>query len=239
LLNETITWVHHWSDRTFSFRTTRSSSFRFVAGEFATIGLEGTPMRAYSIVSPPWADYLEFLSIKVADGALTSKLQHVKEGDTLLIRPKVTGTLRNDLLEDGGKLVLLATGTGLAPFMSLLQDIETLERWSQIELYHNVRYREDLAYFDMLSTEMSTSEVGDLAAGKVFYHPLVTSEGAPRITTMLTNGNILTSENDRIMICGNLPFNKECAIVLKNKGMVEGSFRAPGQFVTEQAFVER
>lgn len=237
MLKEKITWVHHWSERTFSFRTTRSPSFRFVAGEFATIGLEGTPLRAYSIVSPPWADYLEFLSIIVPDGALTSKLQHVSVGDELLIRPKVTGTLRNDLLTDGDRLVLLATGTGLAPFMSLLQDIETLERWDHIDLYHNVRYREDLAYADLLSTSLAKSEVGELASGKIRYVPLVTGEGAPRITNLLPTS--ILNDSDRVMVCGNLTFNRECVTIMKDKGLVEGTFRGPGHFVTEQAFVER
>jgi ferredoxin--NADP+ reductase len=146
MLEETVTWVRHWSEHTFSFKTTRSPGLRFNAGEFTMMGLEieGKPLlRAYSIVSPPWAEELEWLSVKVPNGPLTSKLQHIQVGDTVVIKPKPVGTLRNEALKLGSKLWLLSTGTGLAPFLSLIRDLDTLEKWNKINLVHSVRHRED------------------------------------------------------------------------------------------------
>ncbi len=153
MIQEKVISVHHWSERTFSFKTTRSESFRFYAGEFAMIGLRvdnRNILRAYSIVSPPWKEELEFLSIKVQNGDLTSRLQHITPGDNIILMEKTTGTLRNDALLKGGTLHMLATGTGLAPFMSLIRDIETLETWDKISIVHSVRDKKDLAYHNDL-----------------------------------------------------------------------------------------
>ncbi len=165
MITEKVISVHHWSDRTFSFKTTRSQTFKFNAGEFAMCGLtiDGkNVLRAYSIVSPPWADELEFLSIKIADGQLTSKLQHIQVGDAVIMNPKSTGTLRNDALNKGGDLYLLGTGTGLAPFMSLIRDVETLETWDKITVVHSVRNRDDLAYYDLLSTGFAGDDLEEM-----------------------------------------------------------------------------
>lgn len=246
IFEETVTAVHHWSDRTFSFRTTRNPAFRFNAGEFVLIGImhEGKRIRrAYSMVSPPWSEELEFLSIKIADGALTSRLQHIKLGDQIIVGDKPTGTLRNDALLKGGKLWLLATGTGLAPFMSLIQDLDILETWSQIHLIHSVRGVEDLAYQTDLTTAFldhhRSGELHDTIKGIVTYLPIVTGQGNPRITTQLTSGELaINTAQDKIMLCGNMTFNKEVMAWCDEQGMIEGSLREPGQYVVERAFVE-
>lgn len=245
MLTEKVTWVHHWSDRTFSFKTTRSPEFRFNAGEFAMIGLiiDGKKvLRAYSIVSPPWADYLEFLSIKMPDGQLTSVLQHIKIDDEIVIMEKTTGTLRNDAVVKGGNLWLLATGTGLAPFVSLIRDIETLETWDKIYIVHSVRDRKDLAYHDELATSFKETEpdIYDMIVSKLVYIPIVTGEGGSRITTQLQDGVLtINPGRDKIMLCGNLEFNKQVASWCRSKGLIEGSLRDPGEFVLERAFVEQ
>jgi ferredoxin/flavodoxin---NADP+ reductase len=245
MITEKVTWVHHWSDRTFSFKTTRSESFRFYAGEFAMIGLRvnnKNVLRAYSVVSPPWKEELEFLSIKIQDGELTSKLQHIQVGDEVILAEKTTGTLRNDALVKGGNLYMLATGTGLAPFMSLIRDIETLETWDKIHIIHSVRYSKDLAYTKDLANNFIELEpdLHEMIAGKLFYNPLITGLGDKRITTQMYE-NILNIDynRDKIMLCGNLEFNKEVSDYCISKGMVEGSLREPGTFVIERAFVEK
>ena len=174
MITEKVTWVHHWSDRTFSFKTTRSNTFRFHAGEFAMIGLNVNNkniLRAYSIVSPPWKEELEFLSIKIQDGELTSRLQHIQVGDEVILAEKTTGTLRNEALIKGGRLHMFATGTGLAPFMSLIRDIETLETWQAINLVHSVRDIKDLAYYSDLSESFKNVEpdLHGMIKEKVFY----------------------------------------------------------------------
>jgi ferredoxin--NADP+ reductase len=242
MITETVTSVHHWSDRTFSFKTTRSQTFKFNAGEFAMVGLviDGkNVLRAYSVVSPPWADELEFLSIKITDGELTSKLQHIKVGDEVIINPKTTGTLRNDELKKGGNLYLLATGTGLAPFMSLIRDVETLETWEKIYIVHSVRNRDDLAYYDLLSTQFEGDDLEEMVKPVLNYIPIVTGEGDKRITKQLDTTLNIDPTKDKIMICGNLDFNYEVADWCKNKGMQEGSLREPGDYVLERAFVEK
>jgi ferredoxin--NADP+ reductase len=237
VLKEIITKITHWSDRTFSFRCTRSDTFRFNSGEFAMIGLrinEKNCIRAYSVVSPPWADYLEFLSIKNV-GPLTNELSQIKEGDSLLILPKCTGTLRNDFLTDGGnRLVLLATGTGLAPFMSTVRDLDVLERFDCIQVIHSVRNRNDLAYFEELQTNFKDAEpeLYDLINSKLSYIPLVTSEGDKRIDARFLQ------QSDRVMACGNLQFNYDVMDWCANLGMREGSNREQGEFVIEKAFVD-
>jgi ferredoxin--NADP+ reductase len=247
MFTEKVTWVHHWSDRTFSFKCTRNTSFRFIAGEFAMIGLmhEGKRIiRAYSIVSPPWAEELEFLSIKIQDGELTSKLQHIEVGSEVVIMPKCTGTLVNSALHKGGELWMLATGTGLAPFMSLIRDLETLETWTKIHIVHSVRDAKDLAYNKDLLTAFKDhpqdGELHEMVADVFEYHPILTGKGEPRITTQLTTKQLpIDVYNDKIMVCGNLEFNHQIADWCKSQGMQEGSIREPGQFVVERAFVEK
>lgn len=242
MITETVTWVHHWSDRTFSFKTTRSQSFKFYAGEFAMVGLviNGKKViRAYSVVSPPWAEELEFLSIKISDGELTSQLQHIKVGDEVILNPKTTGTLRNDALKKGGDLYLLGTGTGLAPFMSLIRDIETLETWDNIHIVHSVRNRDDLAYYDLLSTGFQGDDLEEMVKPVLNYIPIVTGEGDKRITQQLGDTLKIDPSKDKIMICGNLDFNYEVADWCKANGMQEGSLREPGDYVLERAFVEK
>jgi len=243
LYKEKVTWVHHWGDRTFSFRTTRNQSFRFNAGEFAMIGLE-TPdkniLRAYSVVSAPWEEELEWLSVKVQDGDLTSRLQHLKVGDEVIMQPKCVGTLRNDALTNGEVLWMLATGTGLAPFMSLIRDIETLERWSKIVLVHSVRNREELAYNHELTRKFVGTELFEILHGSLEYVPIVTGEGDKRITEQLESGDLsVNTGTDRIMICGNMQFNEDIMAWCESKGMSEGTLRTPGEYVFERAFVEK
>lgn len=245
MLTEKVTWVHHWSDRTFSFKTTRSDTFRFYAGEFAMIGLRidnKNILRAYSVISPPWKEELEFLSIKIQDGQLTSRLQHIKEGDEIILMEKTTGTLRNDALVKGGELYMLATGTGLAPFMSLIRDIETLETWDKIHLVHSVRDSKDLAYTIDLANNFANLEpdLHELIASKLFYKPIITGFGDKRITSQLEDNTLnIDYSKDKIMLCGNLEFNQQVSDFCISKGMIEGSLREPGTFVIERAFVEK
>lgn len=247
MFTERVTWVHHWSDRTFSFKCTRNTSFRFHAGEFAMIGLlhKGKKiLRAYSVVSPPWSEELEFLSIKMADGELTSKLQHIEVGSEVIIMPKCTGTLVNSALDKGGDLWMLATGTGLAPFMSLIRDLETLETWDKINIVHSVRNPDDLAYnLDLLTAFKDhpvDGELYDMVNRVLNYIPIVTGNGDPRITTQLETGQLpVNPEKDKVMVCGNIEFNHDIAAWCQSVGMKEGSIREPGQYVVERAFVER
>ncbi len=245
MITEKVTWVQHWSDRTFSFKTTRSDTFRFYAGEFAMIGLRvdnRNILRAYSVVSPPWKEELEFLSIKIQDGDLTSRLQHIKEGDEVILMEKTTGTLRNDALVKGGTLHMLATGTGLAPFMSLVRDIETLETWDKIHLVHSVRDSKDLAYTIDLANNFKDLEpdLHELIREKLFYRPIITGLGDRRITTQLENDELnIDYKTDKVMLCGNLEFNQQVSEFCISKGMTEGSLREPGTFVIERAFVEK
>lgn len=245
MITEKVTWVHHWSDRTFSFKTTRSTTFRFTAGEFAMIGLRvdnRNILRAYSVVSPPWKEELEFLSIKIQDGDLTSRLQHIKVGDEVILAEKTTGTLVNSALNKGGDLYMLATGTGLAPFMSLIRDIETLETWDKIHIVHSVRNEKDLAYtVDLANNFIDLEpELHEMIAGKLFYKPIITGLGDSRITTQLEEGTIaIDYSKDKVMLCGNLEFNEQVSKWCISKGMTEGSLREPGSFVIEKAFVEK
>jgi ferredoxin--NADP+ reductase len=242
MLEETVTWVHHWSEHTFSFKTTRNPSLRFNSGEFTMMGLEveGKPLlRAYSIVSPPWADELEWLSVKVPNGPLTSRLQHIQVGDTVLIKPKPVGTLRNEALLDGQTLWLLATGTGLAPFMSLIRDLETLERWPKINIVHSVRDEQDLAYKQDLITAFKDQDLAELVEPKLTYIPIVTSQGDPRITYQLGNSLNIDPVNDRVMLCGNIQFNEQVCAWLESKGMQEGTLDTPASYVLERAFVSK
>jgi ferredoxin--NADP+ reductase len=237
MLTEKVIEINHWSDRIFSFKTTRSESFRFNSGEFAMIGQninDKNIIRAYSIVSPPWADYLEFLSIKNV-GLLTDQISNMGQGDDVLLLPKCTGTLRNTFLTEGGKrLVLLATGTGLAPFMSTIRDIDLIEAYEEIHLVHSVRDRDDLAYwYELLSVFENEPDLHELLKDKLEYTALITGQGDPRIDARFIQAD------DRVMACGNLQFNYDVVEWCKALGMTEGSNRTPGQFVIEKAFVDQ
>ena len=254
---QTVTAVRHWTDRLFSFRTTRPASLRFRSGEFVMIGLpgdDGKPiLRAYSIASPNWDDELEFYSIKVPDGPLTSRLQHIQPGQQIILRPKPVGTLVLDALLPGKRLWFLATGTGIAPFASLMRDPETFERYEQVIMMHTCRTADELAYgrelvenlqHDPLLTEMFGPEF----ASRLLYYPTTTREETSqmgRITENLTSGRVfhdlnlppITPENDRAMICGSLNFNIDVKSVLEGFGLREGANSDPKEFVVEKAFV--
>lgn len=251
---ETILSVHHWTDSLFSFTTSRDTGFRFRSGEFTMIGLEigGRPLvRAYSIVSATYDDTLEFLSIKVPEGPLTSRLQHIKEGDGLLVSRKPTGTLVADYLLPGRNLYMLATGTGLAPFMSLIKDPEIYESYEKIVLLHGCRKVAELAYGDWIETElMRHALVGEQAARQLIYYPTVTREPfrhRGRITDLLAGGQLtadvglpaLSSSDDRIMLCGSPGMVQDVRSILAELDFEEGSSSRPGSFVVERAFVER
>lgn len=251
---ERVLTVHHWTDRLFSFSCTRDAAFRFGAGQFAMIGLlaEGKPLvRAYSMVSPPWEEHLEFLSIKVQDGPLTSRLQHIRPGDRVLIGRKATGTLVPENLLPGRTLWLCGTGTGLAPFMSLIRDPEIYDRFEKIVLVHTVRQVAELAYRDLISKELPEHELlGELAREKLVYYPSVTREAFPtqgRITTLIESGRIfadlglppISPESDRVMICGSEALNADMRRLLEARGFEEGANNAPGTYVVEKAFVTK
>jgi len=251
---EKVLSVHHWTDRLFTFTTTRDPSLRFSNGHFTMIGLrvDGKPLlRAYSIVSANYEEHLEFLSIKVPDGPLTSRLQHVKIGDTIIVGRKPTGTLLLDYLLPGKRLYLLATGTGLAPFMSIVRDPETYERFEQVVLVHGVRQKDELAYHDLLLQHLPQHEfLGELVSGKLLYYPTVTREAyrnMGRVTELMDNGKLAADLNlpplnpaeDRVMICGSPSMLRDLKVMLEGLGFSEGNTSKPGAFVIERAFVEQ
>ncbi len=251
---EKVLSVRHWTDTLFSFRATRSSSFRFQNGQFAMIGLEvdGRPLlRAYSMASANHEDELEFFSIKVADGPLTSKLQRIKEGDTILVGRKATGTLISDNLIPGKRLLLLSTGTGLAPFASLIKDPDVYERFETIVLVHGCRQVSELAYGEELVAKLRDDELfGPLLTEKLLYYPTVTREpfrNRGRITDLITSNQLFTDihqrplniDDDRIMMCGSPGMLEELKVMFEARGFAEGSHSEPGHFVIEKAFVER
>ncbi|MBU8542320.1 ferredoxin--NADP reductase [Roseomonas sp. CGMCC 1.13459] len=251
---ERVLTVHHWTDRLFSFTCTRDPRFRFVAGQFAMIGLmvEGKPLvRAYSLVSPPWEETLEFLSIKVQDGPLTSRLQHITPGDGVLIGRKATGTLLIENLLPGGTLWLFATGTGLAPFLSLIRDPETYDRFDRVVVVHTVRQVAELAYRELISTDLPQHELlGELARDKLVYYPSVTRESFPnqgRVTTLVESGRLcadlglppISPERDRAMLCGSEAMNADMRVLLEHRGFTEGANNRPATFVVEKAFVTK
>ena len=235
---ETVTWVHHWTDKTFSFKTTRNKSFRFINGEFAMIGLiiDDKPLvRAYSIASANYDDHLEFLSIKVPDGPLTSKLQHLKVGDEVVIMPKSTGTLTIDNLTPADNLYLLATGTGLAPFMSIIRDPATYEKFKSVILCHTTRTHEEHAYSNVI-TEIASHF-------PLKYYDTCTQEDYVRKGRFwehiekFTNGGF-NRDTDRVMVCGGPDMNFECRDYFEEAGFVEGNLGEAGDFVLERAFVD-
>jgi ferredoxin--NADP+ reductase len=252
---ETVLSVRHWTDSLFSFTTTRSPSFRFSNGQFTMMGLEtdgGRPLvRAYSMASPNYEDTLEFFSIKVPDGPLTSRLQHIKASDRILVSKKPTGTLVVDNLLPGRFLYLLSTGTGLAPFMSIIRDPETYERYEKVVLVHGCRQVAELAYGERITGELPRDElIGDYVREKLIYYPTVTREPfhhRGRVTDLITSGQLfsdvglppLDAEQDRAMLCGSPQMLKDMRTVLEERGFVEGSVSEPGTFVVEKAFVER
>jgi ferredoxin/flavodoxin---NADP+ reductase len=254
-LEETVLSVHHWTDRLFSFTTTRDTSLRFSNGHFTMIGLlqeNGKPLlRAYSIVSANYEEHLEFLSIKVQDGPLTSRLQHIKVGDKIVVGRKPTGTLLIDYLLPGKNLYLLGSGTGIAPFLSIVRDPETYEHYEKVILVHGVREVSELAYHDYLTTELPAHEfLGEMVTDKMLYYPTVTREAYKnqgRITTLMETNKLpadlglpnLDPTRDRIMICGSPGLNKDMRAILEAKGFKEGSTTTPGDYVVERAFVEQ
>ena len=251
----TILDVHHWNESLFSFRTTRDPGLRFRNGHFVMIGLpvDGKPlMRAYSIASPNWAEHLEFLSIKVENGPLTSRLQHIRPGDRMLIGQKTVGTLVIDDLLPGKRLFLFATGTGLAPFMSIIQDPDTYERFEKVILIHGVRTVSELAYADYLREELPRHEfLGEMVSRQLIYYPTVTREAfrhTGRLTTAIQSGQLfadigeppLSAETDRGMICGSPAMLRETAEMLDAQGFViSPASGEQGHYVIERAFVER
>jgi ferredoxin--NADP+ reductase len=251
---EEVLSVHHWTDRLFSFTTTRDRSLRFSNGHFTMIGLQVDGkriMRAYSIVSANYEDHLEFLSIKVPDGPLTSRLQHIKAGDKIIVGRKPTGTLLIDYLLPGKRLYLLGTGTGLAPFMAVVRDPETYERYEKVILVHGVREVEELAYRHYLEKELPQDELlGEIVAGKLLYYPTVTREDfvhQGRIPDLIQSGKLaedlnlppLNRAEDRVMLCGSPAMLKDLKALLEVRGFQEGSTTRQGDYVVERAFVEQ
>ncbi|WP_315744403.1 MULTISPECIES: ferredoxin--NADP reductase [unclassified Bradyrhizobium] len=251
---ETVLSVKHWTESLFSFTATRNPGFRFQNGQFAMIGLEvdGKPlMRAYSMASANHEEALEFFSIKVPDGPLTSRLQEIREGDIILVGRKATGTLVTGNLLPGKRLLLLSTGTGLAPFASLIKDPEVYENYETIVLAHGCRQVSELAYGEQLVESLKSHEFfGPLIRTKLVYYPTVTREpfrNRGRITDLMASGELfsdieqggLDRDTDRIMLCGGPAMLEELHAMFTERGFIEGSHSEPGHFVIEKAFVER
>jgi ferredoxin--NADP+ reductase len=253
---ETVLWVKHWTKHLFSFAITRPPSFRFRSGEFVMIGLPGLNggkpvLRAYSIASPSFAEELEFFSIKVEDGPLTSRLQQIKPGDQVLLGKKPTGTLVLDALKPGKRLFLFGTGTGLAPFLSVARDPEAYAAFEQIIVLHGVRQVEELAYRDLFTRDLLQDEfLGEEATRQLVYLPSVTREPFERqgrLTTLVETGRLFDDlgiearqfdpRYDRVMLCGSMAMIKDTAALLESHGLKEGSNAEPGDFVLERAFV--
>ena len=260
---QTVTSVTHWTDRLFSFRVTRPASLRFRSGEFVMIGLMGDPhpetgkvkplLRAYSIASPAWDDELEFYSIKVQDGPLTSRLQHIKVGDEIILRPKPVGTLVHDALLPGNRLWFFATGTGFAPFASLLREPETYEKFDQVIITHTCRDVAELEYSrkliaDLQADEMMQELIGAENLAKIVYYPTTTREQSPkmgRITMLLEDGTLFADlgidginvDTDRAMVCGSMGLNTDIKVILEGFGLEEGANSDPKHYVIEKAFV--
>lgn len=251
---ERVLSVHHWTDKLFSFTTTRDPALRFSNGHFTMIGLrvEGKPLlRAYSIVSANYEEHLEFLSIKVQDGPLTSRLQHIQPGDTIVVGRKPTGTLLIDYLVPGKRLYMLSTGTGMAPFLSVMRDPETYEKFEQVILVHGVREVAELAYHDYITQELPKHEfLGEMITNQFLYYPTVTREPYKhqgRVTTVIENGQLardlglppLNAAEDRVMICGSPAMLRDLKAMMEERGLKEGNTSTPGDFVIERAFVDQ
>lgn len=250
---EEVLSVRHWNEHLFSFSITRPASFRFRSGEFVMIGLPGENkpiLRAYSIASPAWAEHLEFLSIKVDDGPLTSKLQKIQPGDKIYLGRKPTGTLVTDALLPGKRLFLLSTGTGLAPFLSLIRDPDTYQLFSEVLVVHSVRRVSDLAFREDLESQLADDPlVNEEALLQLCYLPTVTREAfhtSGRIDRLIADGTLFSKlkgpkhfdpEVDRVMLCGSMDMIKDLSALLDAAGLEEGSNAKPGHYVIERAFV--
>lgn len=252
LFAERVTDVKHYTDRLFRFRVTRPQSLRFRSGEFVMLGLpsEGKPvLRAYSIASPSWDEGLEFFSIKVPGGPLTEKLQNIKAGDEILLRPKATGTLVHDALTTGKRLFMMSSGTGIAPFVSIMRDPETYEKFDQLILTHTCRTAAELAYgFESVADTKADPLIGELAQNRLLHFASTTREDSAhrgRITQLIADRSFFKSldiecfdpEQDRIMLCGSMAMIKDIKVMIEALGFTEGSNHAPGTFVVERAFV--
>ncbi len=251
---ETVTWVQHWTSSLFSFRTTRDPGLRFSSGQFVMVGLmkeDGKPLvRAYTIASPAWHEELEFYSIKVPDGPLTSRLQNIKVGDQLLIGRKLTGTLVLDGLKPGKRLYMLGTGTGLAPWLSLARNPDVYERFDEVIVTHTVREVADLNYRELFEHDLAADEIlSELIGDKLTYYPTVTREPFKtqgRITDLIASGKLfadlgvsdLDPAVDRLMVCGGPSVLADIKQLLLDRGFEEGSIANHGDFVIERAFVE-
>jgi len=265
-ITEKVTKVHHWNDTLFSFKTTRGSSFTFENGQFVMIGLEvdGRPLlRAYSIASANYEEELEFFSIKVPDGALTSRLQKIQVGDELTLTTRATGTLVPGYLKPGKHLYLLSSGTGLAPFMSIIKDPFIYDAYEKVILVHSVRYVSELAYRDEIEKQLPENEYfGEEVKKKLLYYPTVTREDFQyqsadetmdndshhtRITTLLSSGELtktlglpdINTDDDRFMICGNNDMLQDLMNILDERGFAKATSRSLGEYVIEQAFIEK
>lgn len=251
---ENVLSVHHWTDNLFSFKTTRDSSFRFRNGEFVMMGLDNGQrplLRAYSIASANYESNLEFFSIKVPDGPLTSRLQHLKEGDEVILGRKTTGTLVIDNLRSGRNLYLIGTGTGLAPYLSVIKDPETYEKFEKVVLLHGCRRVAELAYGEMITEELPNDEMlGEAVSNQLIYYPTVTRDpfrNRGRITDLITSGKLsedialppLDAAVDRVMICGSPALLSDMKNLLLKKDFFEGNHGEEGDFVVEKAFAER
>jgi ferredoxin/flavodoxin---NADP+ reductase len=252
--HETVLSVKHWNDTLFSFTTTRSRGLRFKNGHFVMVGLEveGKPLlRAYSVASPNYEEHLEFYSIKVPDGPLTSKLQHLKVGDPVLVGNKPVGTLVVTNVRPGKRLYLLSTGTGLAPFMSIIRDPDTYERFETVILTHGVRFISDLGYTDYIRNELPNHEfIGEQVQKQLKYYPTVTREPFEhqgRLTALLESGELcadlgvppLDPEHDRALVCGGPRMLEDIVKLLESRGFKEGSSHEPAEYTIERAFVEK
>lgn len=250
---EQVISVRHWTDTLFSFTTTRDPGFRFLNGQFTMMGLEveGRPLlRAYSMASANYEENLEFFSIKVADGPLTSRLQKIKEGDIILVGRKATGTLITDNLLPGKRLLLLSTGTGLAPFASLIKDPDVYEQYEQVVLVHGCRQVSELAYGEQLVARLRDDDMLAELTDKLIYYPTVTREpfqNRGRVTDLIESGKLfddiglprLDRDTDRVMLCGNPSMLEDLRQLFESHGFEEGNHSEPGHFVIEKAFVER
>lgn len=249
---EKVVSVRHYTDRLFSFRVTRPQSLRFRSGEFVMIGLpnaEKPVFRAYSVASPAWDDELEFFSIKVPDGPLTQHLQLIQPGDTILLRQKATGTLVLDALTPAKRLFMISTGTGIAPFASLVRDPDTYERFEQVILTHTCRDHAELEYgVELIDNLVKDPLIGELVDGRVTRYSSTTREITPRmgrITRLIENGRFYTDlgiepldpSTDRVMICGSMHMLHDVKALVESLGFTEGSLNTPGTFVVERAFV--
>ncbi len=254
IVEETVLEAHHWTNNLFTLKLTRNPGFRFESGQFAMIGLkvDGKPlMRAYSMVNAHYDDHLEFLSIKVPNGPLTSRLQHVKPGDQILVNTKTTGTLILDNLKPGKRLYLLATGTGMAPFLSVIKDPVVYERFERVVLVHCCRHVQELVYQDLIKEQLPQNEFfGEEARHKLVYYPTVTREefvNTGRITDLVRSGKLfqdlglpaIDAAEDRVMICGNPHMMSELAVDLEERGFAMGTNAEPGEFLIEKAFAEK